>query len=102
MAWGFAKATVVFVVLSFLMYWLNGSTKFFYLSPIFLLIGGLQLYAGRYIPISNRHDSLVSKYGDVYVKEVTWAANEHGIRKLIKTRWFESYADDFCKRRADS
>jgi|GEM_PF-5351428 len=102
MVWDLAKAAAFLGTLHILGYWLNGSTKLLYLGPVLLLVGGLHLYGSRYIPISNRHDSLMSQYGDVYVQEVIWAANEHGIRKLIRTRWFESFADEFCKRRAKS
>lgn len=98
----FAQSAAVIGALSFLSYWLNGTIKFFYLGPVFLLIAGLQLYVGRYIPISNKHDSLLRKYGDVYTKEVSLAVTNRGIRELLKTRWFESYADEFCRRRVES
>ena len=89
------------VAISFWLYWLEGSMVYFLVGPALLLVGGLQSYFGQYVPISNRHDSLVSKYGDIYVKEFDRAASKHGVGKLITTRWFETYAEDFCKRRAN-
>ena len=101
MALVIVKIAAVFGALSFLAYWIDGSTMWFYLFPAFFLAGGL-IHVGKYISISNRHDSLVSKYGDVYGKEVILAANKIGISKLITTRWFESYAGIYCKRSAAS
>ena len=98
----FAQGAAAIGVLSLLFYWLNDTIEFFYLGPILLLIAGLQMYVGQYIPISNRHDSLLRKYGDVYTKEVSLAVTNRGIRELLRTRWFESYADEFCRRRVES
>lgn len=102
MAVDLAKAAIVFGVLAVGPYWLSGSTKSLYLAPFFLLVGALMMYTGRYIPISNRHDSLVRKYGDIYVEEIASAVEEHGVRTLLKTRWFETYADESCRRTSDS
>lgn len=99
----FAQGAAVIGMLSFLFYSLDGNvTTILYVAPFLLLVPGLQMYAGRYIPISNKHDSLLRKYGDVYIKEVSVAVTNLGIRELLRTRWFESYADEFCKRHIES
>ena len=102
MYFAFAQGAAVIGMLSFIFYWLNVSTQFLYWGPILILVAGFQQYVGRYIPISNRRDSLLRKYGDVYTKEVSWAVNNRGIQELLKTQWFESYADEFCRRRVES
>ena len=92
------KVTVLLAVLAIAPYLLSGETKLFYLAPFSLVVIALLTYTGRYIPISNKHDSLVRKYGDIYVKEVAAAVDEHGFRTLLRTRWFETYADENCRR----
>ena len=102
MAVGFAKFTAYVGVLAVLMYWLTDMDVIFYMAPVILIVAALQVYAGRYIPISSKHDSLFNKYGDAYRQEVTKAVKQHGMDKLISTHWFEVYADEFCRRRGDS
>lgn len=78
--------------------WGFGKWDYLYLGIGLLVFGAVQGYVGQYIPLRNKHDSLLNKYGDVYVDEVNKAIARYGIRKLTSTRWFETYADEFCER----
>ena len=95
-AW--TKGAFIAGVLAASLYWLTGSARLFYVAPPLFIFAALLAFARQYIPISKKHDELVCEYGDIYVKEVAAAIDEHGIRTLLRTRWFETYADKGCKR----
>jgi len=101
MAIDLAIAAIFLCVVAVGPYWLTGSTKILYIAPFLILPVVLVTYAGRYIPLSNKHDSLFNKYGDIYVEQISSAVKKHGIRTLINTRWFETYADEDCRNAID-
>jgi len=94
----FLKFVVVIGILMSIGAWGFAKWDYFFWGIALLIVGALQLYVGQYIPLRNRHDSLLNKYGDVYVDEVNKAIARYGVAKLTSTRWFETYADEFCER----
>ena len=93
-----ARIALFLALLLLLHYGLSGSFKYLPLASVLFVLGVVHMYIGEYVPVSNRHDSLLNRYGDRYVKEVAAAVQKHGVRKLISTKWFETYADDLCER----
>ena len=94
----FFKFVVVVGILVSIGAWAFTEWNYFFGGIGLLIVGALQLYVGQYIPLRNRHDSLLNRYGDVYVDEVNKAIARYGVAKLTSTRWFETYADEFCER----
>ncbi|MCP5090472.1 MAG: hypothetical protein GY949_06090 [Gammaproteobacteria bacterium] len=94
----FFKFVVVIGILLTIGVWAFAKWDYSFVGVGLLIVGALQLYVGQYIPLRNRHDSLLNKYGDVYVDEVNRAIARYGVAKLTSTHWFETYADEFCER----
>ena len=62
----------------------------------------IQLYVGVFIPLQNRHESLLNKYSETYVSETFRVFERHGVGKVINTNWFDVYAAEFCERLSQS
>ncbi len=94
----YVKALIFMGVIVSVVVWITDKREFLFMGLGLMVVGAFQVYLGRYIPLLNKHDSLRNKYGDVYVDEVDKAIGKFGVSKLISTRWFETYADEFCLR----
>lgn len=75
-----------------------GRWDYFLIGFFFLMIGAAQVFIGQYIPLRNKHDSLLNKYGDVYLEEVSKAIARYGVNTLTSTRWFATYAEEYCEQ----
>ena len=69
----------------------------FFLAVVFAVI---VVYPGKYVPITNRHESLLNKYGGVYLAEAENAIGKLGIDRMLNTSWFETYAAELCEKEA--
>ena len=67
----------------------------FVLAVIFAVI---VVYAGKYVPVTSKHENLLNKYGHVYLAEAEKAMSKYGMDRMLSTCWFEIYADNFCER----
>ncbi len=56
------------------------------------------VYLGKYIPTMNRHDSLLNKYGAIYLAEADRSISKIGMSKMLNTRWFEIYGIELCEK----
>lgn len=56
------------------------------------------VYLGKYIPTMNRHDSLLNKYGAIYLAEANRAISKIGMGKMLSTCWFEIYGIELCEK----
>ena len=56
------------------------------------------VYPGKYIPTRNKHESLLNKYGSIYLSEADKAVSKHGLYKMLRTSWFETYAGELCDK----
>lgn len=95
------KAITILLLMSMALVWLSDKPKYASMGTVFAVVLVFQAIVGQYIPIRNRHESLLSKYGDAYVAEAQHAMDLFGMRKLLRTRWFETYAAEFCRRRVE-
>ena len=62
------------------------------------VIAAMIVYLGKYIPTMNRHDSLLNKYGAIYLAEADRAISKIGMSKMLNTRWFEIYGIELCEK----
>jgi len=62
------------------------------------VIAAMIVYVGKYIPTKNRHDSLLNKYGAIYLAEAESAISKIGMSKMLNTRWFEIYGAELCEK----
>ena len=62
------------------------------------IFASMVVYLGKYIPTMNRHDSLLNKYGAIYLAEADRAISKIGMSKMLSTRWFEIYGIELCER----
>lgn len=90
-----AAAVVIIVLIAGVVF---GKWDFLLVGIGVLAMGAFQGYVGQYIPLRDRHESLLNKYGEIYVEEVNKAIARYGIPKLTHTRWFDTYADEYCER----
>ena len=90
--------TFVLVLISGLVL-LSGKTHYLLVGGGFVVVVVFQLIVGRYLPIRNRHESLLSQFGEAYLAEATVAVDKFGMRELLRGRWFETFAAEFCRRR---
>ena len=67
----------------------------FFLAVIFAVV---VVYPGKYVPTTNRHESLLNKYGGVYLAEAENAISKLGMDRMLNTSWFETYAAELCKK----
>ncbi len=93
------KVAAFILVLILGLVWLSDKTHSVAVGVALAVVVVFQVTVGQYIPIKNRHESLLSEYGKTYVAEAEHAIKLFGMRKLISTRWFETYAAEFCRRR---
>jgi len=63
-------------------------------------IAAMIVYVGKYIPTKNRHDSLLNKYGAIYLAEADRAISKIGMGKMLSTCWFEIYGIELCEKEA--
>lgn len=75
-------------------------TNFFTVFVLAVCFSVVVIYPGRYVPITNKHESLLNKYGSVYLAEAERAMSKNGMNRMLSTCWFEIYADDFCERQS--
>ncbi len=75
-------------------------TNFFTVFVLAVCFAVVVVYPGKYIPITSKHESLLNKYGSVYLAEVESAMSKNGMNRMLSTCWFEIYADDFCERQS--
>ena len=64
----------------------------------FAVVAAIIVYLGKYIPTKNRHDSLLNKYGAIYLAEADRAISKIGMSKMLSTRWFEIYGIELCEK----
>ena len=76
------------------------SANFFMVFVLAMCFAVIVVYPGKYVPITNKHESLLNKYGDVYLAEAGRAMSKNGMDRMLRTCWFEIYADDFCERQS--
>ena len=62
------------------------------------IFASMVVYLGKYIPTMNRHDSLLNKYGAIYLTEADRAISKIGMGKMLSTCWFEIYGIELCER----
>jgi hypothetical protein len=62
------------------------------------VIAAMIVYVGKYIPTKNRHDSLLNKYGAIYLAEADRAISKIGMSKMLDSRWFEIYGIELCEK----
>ncbi len=94
----FGKSLSILILMSLVLFWILDHRNYAVLGVVFAAVLLFQAIVGQYIPIRNRHESLLRQYGEVYVAEAQHAMDKFGMRKLIRTRWFETYAAEFCRR----
>ncbi len=75
-------------------------TNFFTVFVLAVCFAVIVVYPGKYVPITSKHESLLNKYGSVYLAEAERAMSKNGMERMISTCWFEIYADDFCERQS--
>ena len=93
-----AKLAGIVVVLSVGIGWISGSWQTSF-TPIGIAgFGVVYIALTKYPPVVKKHAELLEKYGDDYLSEAHKAISTKGIGRLINTRWFEVYAEDFCDR----
>lgn len=93
--------TFVLVLISALVL-LSGKTHYLLVGGGVVLLIVFQLIVGQYMPIRNRHESLFSQFGEVYLAEASVAVNKFGMREILRGRWFETYAAEFCRRQIEA
>lgn len=76
------------------------STNFFTVFVLAVCFAVIVVYPGKYVPITSKHETLLNKYGTVYLAEAERAMSKNGMDRMLSTRWFEIYADDFCERQS--
>jgi hypothetical protein len=76
------------------------STNFFTVFVLAVCFAVIVVYPGKYVPITSKHESLLNKYGSVYLAEAERAMSKNGMNRMLSTCWFEIYADDFCERQS--
>ncbi|NOX69473.1 MAG: hypothetical protein GXP15_09825 [Gammaproteobacteria bacterium] len=94
---GFLKAMAILGVFAAIGVWTSGNWSLLFVFLALLIGIVVQIYLGTYIPLLNKHDSLLNKHGAIYLDEANKAIARFGIEKLISTQWFETYADDLCR-----
>jgi len=62
------------------------------------IFASMVVYLRKYIPTMNRHDSLLNKYGAIYLAEADRAISKIGMSKMLSTSWFEVYAVELCEK----
>ena len=77
------------------------TSNFLTVFVLAVCFGMIVVYAGEYVPTMSKHETLLNKYGDVYLAEAERAIARYGVSQMLSTRWFKSYADDFCQRRLE-
>lgn len=95
------KAISFLILMGLVLTWLSDNPKYALIGSVLVVVVIFQVIVGQYIPVRNRHESLLSRYGAVYVAEAQHAIKRFGIRELLRTRWFATYADEFCRRRTE-
>ena len=76
------------------------TTNFFTVFVLAVCFAIIVAYPGKYVPTMSKHETLLSRYGDVYLAEAERAIAKYGLNQMLSTQWFKSYADDFCQRRS--
>jgi hypothetical protein len=74
--------------------------NFFTVFVLAVCFAVIMVYPGKYVPITSKHESLLNKYGSVYLAEAERAMSKNGMNRMLSTCWFEIYADDFCERQS--
>jgi len=88
----------------FIRYWGNGDFFPDVFYPFFALVvfAAIVVYPGKYVPIKNKHESLLNKYGTAYLTEAERAISKIGVSRMLRTSWFEIYAKELCEKEASS
>ena len=73
-------------------------TNFFTVFILTVCFAAIVVYPGKYVPTTSKHESLLNKYGSVYLAEAERAMSKNGMDRMLSTCWFEIYAGDFCER----
>ncbi len=75
-------------------------TNFFTVFVLAVCFAVVVVYPGKYVPITSKHESLLNRYGSIYLAEAERAMSKNGMNRMLSTCWFEIYADDFCERQS--
>ena len=62
--------------------------NFFTVFSLEACVAVIVVYPGNYVPLTNKHESLLNKYGSVYLAEADKAMSKHGMDRMLSTCWF--------------
>ena len=96
------KTVSALILMGLVIFWFSDDRFHPVLGVVLAVVFVFQVIFGQYIPVRNRHESLLSQYGEVYVAEAQYAMEQFGMRKLLRTSWFATYAAEFCRRNEQS